>query len=77
MSIKYVGFQQAVEDFTKRIVERAKVKRKEMDEAERKKGAVGRSKDVPLGPGGLDPYEVMERSVTVCPCNYSQIFMRS
>lgn len=64
---KCVGFQQAVDDFTKRIIERAKVKRKEMDEAENKKGAGGRSKDVPLGPGGLNPYEVMERSVAVSP----------
>jgi cell division cycle protein 37 len=50
------GFQQAVADFTSRIVTRAVEKRKELD-AEAA-AADGRPK---RGPGGLDPLEVMEQ----------------
>lgn len=42
------GFLQAVEEFRVRIVERAKVKRREMDREERSR----RKDEVPVGPGG-------------------------
>ena len=48
------GFLSAVEEFRQRIIERAKVKRREMEKEERSKI------QAPLGPGGLDPYEVLE-----------------
>jgi cell division cycle protein 37 len=48
----YESFLGAVEDFRKRIQERAIVKRKEMDEENRR--------EMQLGPGGLDPMEVLE-----------------
>lgn len=47
----YDSFLLAVEDFRKKIQERAIVKRKEMDEENRK---------AQIGPGGLDPLEVLE-----------------
>ena len=53
------GFKQAVNEFRQRIVERAKVKRREMDDEARKKAM--EDGDVPLGPGGLNPIEVLER----------------
>lgn len=55
----YLGnFLGAVEDFAKRIRERAVVKRREMDiEAAREVAKQGGG--VPAGPGGLDPYEVL------------------
>ena len=46
------AFLDQVKEFEQRIQERAVVKRKEMD-AERRA-------DAPAGPGGLDPYEVLE-----------------
>ena len=56
----YMGnFLGAVEDFAKRIRERAVVKRREMDiEAAREAAKAGGG--VPAGPGGLDPFEVLE-----------------
>lgn len=51
------GFLKAVGDFIDRIKKRAVEKRKEMD-AERLREE--REKEHPLGPGGLDPYEVLE-----------------
>ena len=50
----FTAFLEQVADFEKRIKERAVVKRKEMD-ADRRE-----MENVPLGPGGLDPYEVLE-----------------
>jgi len=50
------AFTEQVDQFEKRIKERAVVKRKEMD-AERREAAV---EAAPLGPGGLDPFEVLE-----------------
>ncbi len=47
------AFLEQVKNFEKRICERAVVKRKEMD-AERALS------NAPLGPGGLDPFEVLE-----------------
>jgi cell division cycle protein 37 len=47
------NFLQAVKDFEKRIIDRAVVKRKEMD-AERLE-----EEGIPLGPGGLNPFEVL------------------
>jgi cell division cycle protein 37 len=55
-----------VEDFAVRIQKRAVEKRKEMDAAERKKrmetrkNGVSSEDEVPIGPGGLDPFEVLE-----------------
>ena len=47
------NFLKAVKDFEKRIIDRAVVKRKEMD-AERLD-----EEGIPLGPGGLNPFEVL------------------
>lgn len=55
------GFKEAVNEFRMRIVDRAKVKRREMDEEARNKAMRMESGDVPLGPGGLSPIDVMER----------------
>jgi len=53
------NFTGAVDDFIKRIQERAVVKRREMDrDAARERAAA--SGTPALGPGGLDPYEVLE-----------------
>ncbi len=53
----YVGFIEAVEEFRLRIVERAKVKRREMDEEMKNKA----KEEIPIGPGGLNPIEVLDR----------------
>lgn len=53
----FKGFQQAVAEFTQRIVERAVVKRKELDE-EAQRNDEGERR---LGPGGLDPLEVLQQ----------------
>jgi cell division cycle protein 37 len=50
------GFLKEVDSFKQRIVKRAKEKRKEMDKEDR----ASRVQEVPLGPGGLDPFEVLE-----------------
>lgn len=47
------NFLKAVKDFEKKIIDRAVVKRKEMD-AERLE-----EEGIPLGPGGLNPFEVL------------------
>ena len=47
------GFLTAVKDFTDRIIARAVEKRKELD--------AERQQERRLGPGGLDPLEVLER----------------
>ena len=47
------NFLEAVKGFEQRIIERAVVKRKEMD-AERLE-----EEGIPLGPGGLNPFEVL------------------
>eukprot|EP00602_Paraphysomonas_sp_CaronLab_P003364 CAMPEP_0185021224 /NCGR_PEP_ID=MMETSP1103-20130426/3905_1 /TAXON_ID=36769 /ORGANISM="Paraphysomonas bandaiensis, Strain Caron Lab Isolate" /LENGTH=451 /DNA_ID=CAMNT_0027552621 /DNA_START=63 /DNA_END=1421 /DNA_ORIENTATION=- len=52
------GFNDAVYDFTVRIQKRAVEKRKEMDAERRREQGDG---EVPLGPGGLNPYEVLEQ----------------
>ncbi len=52
----FKAFTEQVDQFIKRIKERAVVKRKEMD-AERREDA---GEAAPLGPGGLDPYEVLD-----------------
>ncbi len=44
-----------MDEFRKRIVERAKVKRVEMDREREREMA----EEVPLGPGGLNPVEVL------------------
>ena len=49
----FAAFLEQVKLFEKRIQERAVVKRKEMDMDKRLENA-------PLGPGGLDPFEVLE-----------------
>lgn len=51
------AFQEAVEDFIKRVEKRAVEKKKEMD-AER--AANGEDEEVELGPGGLNPLEVLQ-----------------
>lgn len=51
------GFQEAVSDFIRRIQKRAVEKRIEMDQ-ERAQEA---RDSAPLGPGGLNPYDVMEQ----------------
>ncbi len=53
------GFLSAVDDFVKRIQARAVQKRKEMD-ADRRAEEREAGEGPPLGPGGLDPYEVLE-----------------
>jgi len=53
------AFETAVSDFVSKVRERAKVKRKEMDE-EKSEEVVELSKEERLGPGGLDPVEVFE-----------------
>jgi cell division cycle protein 37 len=53
------GFLQSVEEFKGRIQKRAVDKRKEMD-AERAREERG---EAPIGPGGLDPYEVGIRNI--------------
>eukprot|EP01034_Spumella_vulgaris_P021344 gene21343-27374_t len=52
------GFLSAVNDFMKRIQARAIEKRKEMDADRRDEQR--EAGEAPLGPGGLDPYEVLE-----------------
>ncbi len=52
------GFLQSVTDFTERIKARSIVKRKEMD-AERRQEEREKEGGVAIGPGGLDPYEVL------------------
>eukprot|EP00604_Paraphysomonas_vestita_P002945 CAMPEP_0174820822 /NCGR_PEP_ID=MMETSP1107-20130205/4883_1 /TAXON_ID=36770 /ORGANISM="Paraphysomonas vestita, Strain GFlagA" /LENGTH=461 /DNA_ID=CAMNT_0016036875 /DNA_START=2093 /DNA_END=3478 /DNA_ORIENTATION=+ len=54
----FQGFTNAVDDFVDRIKKRAVEKRREMD-MERRREAVG--DNVPLGPGGLNPLEVLEQ----------------
>ena len=49
------AFTQAAKEFTEKIVKRAVEKRKEMD-AEKDDD----EEDVPLGPGGLNPYKVLQ-----------------
>ena len=65
----YEGFNAGVEDFIQKIIARAVVKKKEMDAAREteKEDAHGNGvslEDIPkeerLGPGGLDPVEVIE-----------------
>src|SRR5437868_6879681 len=51
------GFQEAVNDFIRRIQKRAIDKRIEMEKEE----AEERKQSAPVGPGGLNPYEVLER----------------
>ena len=51
------GFTTAVAEFTDRIIKRAVEKRKEMD-AEDANDNDGDDDNVPLGPGGLNPYKV-------------------
>ena len=53
------NFLSAVDDFIKRIQERAVVKRREMDREAARERATSSGAPV-LGPGGLDPYEVLE-----------------
>jgi cell division cycle protein 37 len=50
------GFQEAVNDFIRRIQKRAIEKRIEMDKEREEE----MRESVPLGPGGLNPYEVLE-----------------
>ena len=52
----FKAFIEQVDAFEKRIKERAVVKRKEMDAERRQEQREG----VPVGPGGLDPFEVLE-----------------
>jgi Cdc37 Hsp90 binding domain/Cdc37 N terminal kinase binding/Cdc37 C terminal domain len=47
------GFNQALSEFIERIIKRAVEKRKEMDAEDADED------DVPLGPGGLNPYKVL------------------
>lgn len=54
----FKGFQNAVDEFCTRIVNRAVEKRKEMDEEREQTELPPREER--LGPGGLDPVEVME-----------------
>lgn len=57
------GFMTAVEDFIKRIAKRAIEKRKEMDAERAEEAPVAYAgEDTPhaLGPGGLDPFEVLK-----------------
>mgnify|MGYP003385495688 CR=1 FL=1 len=51
------GFQDAVNDFIRRIQKRAIEKRIEMDNERSEEMREG----VPLGPGGLNPYDVLEQ----------------
>ena len=60
-----MGFTQGLEDFVQKIIKRAVVKRKEIDEErDREEAEQVDLKEVPLqerlGPGGLDPVEVFE-----------------
>jgi cell division cycle protein 37 len=55
------NFLKAVDEFKERIQKRAVEKRKEMDR-DRQREAAG---EAPVGPGGLDPYEVSERNLVV------------
>ena len=54
----FEGFKKSVDDFITRIKKRAVEKRREMD-MERRRNAVG--DEIPLGPGGLNPIEVLEQ----------------
>ena len=57
------GFTSAVSDFIKRIQKRAVEKRKEMDAeraADLRKQHIASGEPGPIGPGGLDPFEVLE-----------------
>ena len=57
---EYFGaFLSAVNDFIQKIIERAVVKRKEMDK-EREDEDEEMQRNVPLGPGGLNPFEVLK-----------------
>lgn len=51
------GFMEAVADFTRRIQKRAVEKRIEMDKEREEE----MRENVPLGPGGLNPYDVLEQ----------------
>lgn len=60
----FAGFTSAVEDFIQRIQKRAVEKRKEMDlerAREIREQHIAAGEKGPLGPGGLDPFEVLER----------------
>jgi cell division cycle protein 37 len=59
----YEGFTSAVNDFIKRIQKRAVEKRKEMDlerARELREEHLASGEKGPAGPGGLDPFEVLE-----------------
>jgi cell division cycle protein 37 len=59
----FAGFTKAVDDFIARIQKRAVEKRKEMDReraAELRREHIESGEKGPLGPGGLDPFEVLE-----------------
>lgn len=59
----FQAFKQAVDQFIVKIQERAVVKRREMDRERRedeRRQMRENNKDVPLGPGGLNPYEVLD-----------------
>ena len=58
------GFTTAVAEFTDRIIKRAVEKRKEMD-AEDANDPEGDDDNVPLGPGGLNPFKVTPLSTTL------------
>lgn len=63
--VHLMGFTQGLEDFVQKIIKRAVVKRKEIDEErDREEAEQVDLKEVPLqerlGPGGLDPVEVFE-----------------
>lgn len=57
------AFLQSVDDFRKRIAERAVVKRKELDEDAREQARREREEmraEMPVGPGGLHPLDVLD-----------------
>ena len=56
----FTAFVGAINDFVTKIIERAIVKRKEMDK-ERDDENEEMQRNVPLGPGGLNPFEVLKQ----------------
>lgn len=56
----FAAFLSAINDFIQKIIERAVVKRKEMDK-EREDENEEMQSNVPLGPGGLNPFEVLKQ----------------
>jgi len=56
----FTAFISAINDFIQKIIERAVVKRKEMDK-ERELEDEEMQSNAPLGPGGLNPFEVLKQ----------------